>query len=99
MNTISPKPVKLAAQCGFEYGFKLFGVLKSQRNKPIEFDASAVEHIGAPCLAALLSAAKTWTRDSLGFRIINPSESFVKGVERMGIEISDLGISADANTN
>lgn len=56
------------------------------RGHPIEIDASQVERLGGPCLQVLLAAKATWSGDHLGFRVIHPSQEFLRSIKLMAAE-------------
>lgn len=55
------------------------------RGRPVDVDASRVERLGGLCLQVLLSAAKTWKADEMGFALVNPSGDFLEGLVRLGV--------------
>ena len=99
MNTPSANIITMEAHSGYSAVFKLLTALKDQRNSPVTVDASKVKHIGAPCLEVLMSAARSWKNDGVGFQIINHSDAYSEGVSRMEIPSSQLGGMESAHAN
>ncbi len=69
----------------------LHAELLAFRGDTIIVDASNVERIGAQCAAILLSAARSWDHDGQEFSLVNPSEGLAKGLDLMGIGLSEIG--------
>lgn len=65
--------------------------LLALRGDTIIVDASDVERIGAQCAAILLSAARSWDADGQEFSLVNPSDAFHKGMELLGIALTEVG--------
>lgn len=60
------------------------------RGAALRLDGSEVGHLGARCLAVLISAAKTWREDGYGLSMTSPSEPLEIGLARMGCALSDI---------
>ncbi|MBI3438552.1 MAG: STAS domain-containing protein [Proteobacteria bacterium] len=78
--------MRLASHLDLGAAAPLLAEFKRARRQPIEVDASAVERIGGLCLQALLAAEATWRADSVPFRIVQPSQSFVEALRLAGAE-------------
>ena len=96
MNSPDPNAILIDPHAGFSAAFDLASSLHNMRHKPVMIDASEVEHIGAPCLEVLLSAARSWGKDAVEFRIINSTVAFNEGIARLGVLPSELGDIIDA---
>lgn len=81
MNT---KPVSLEASLDLGAARHLLEEMRSARGHHVDVDASCVVRLGAPCLQVLLAAQAAWRADKLRFRILDPSESFLDGINLMG---------------
>lgn len=67
--------------------------LKEHQNTPLEVDASAVKHIGAPGYEALLAAARSWQAAAVSFAVTAPSSAFIEGLGHIGLAAENFGIS------
>lgn len=71
----------------------LVAALKKHQNTPLEVDASAVKHIGAPGYEALLAAARSWQAADVSFAVITPSSAFIEGLGHIGLAAEEFGIN------
>jgi chemotaxis protein CheX len=71
----------------------LAATLAGHRYRPVNLDASAVIHIGAPGFEVLLSAARGWMAKSVAFTLTDPSAAFMDGLVRIGLSAEDFGLN------
>ena len=83
--------VTLSAHLDLRAAKPLHAKLLELRGDTIIVDAANVDRIGAQCAAILLSAARSWESDGQEFSLVNPSEAFTKGLELLGISLTDVG--------
>ncbi len=88
-----PTTIALAPRVNQQTIASLVATLKAHQGQPVQIDASAVKHIGAPGFEALLAAARSWRAATAGFAVIEPSAAFLSGVGHIGLAESDFGIS------
>ena len=69
---------------------KLHETLVESRGCVHSINASSVEFLGAAGLQVLLSAVKSARRDQKALHIVDPSQGFLAGLDRLGGEIGDL---------
>ena len=91
--------ITLEPRAGYSAAPGLTQTLKDLRQKPVLIDAGTVEYIGVPCLEVIMSAAKTWKNDAVGFQLINPTDAFNEGISLLGISLSELGGIGEQNAN
>lgn len=60
-------------------------VLATERDAPMEVDASAVESVGQAVLQLLIAAHAEAARVGQSFSIVDPSDAFVRRVESCGL--------------
>ena len=77
------KTISLEATLDLGAARRLLNEVRGTLGHQLEIDASQVERIGGLCLQVLLAAKAAWHADQTGFRILNPSESFLDGMNLM----------------
>ena len=68
----------------------LLDQLAKKRGNPLQINASKVERLGAPCAQVLVAAARTWRDEMHVLQIVKPSESFIEGIDQMGLTLTDI---------
>ncbi len=67
---------------------KAVGALQAEflavRGRPLDVDARDVTRLGGLGLQVLMSAKSTWRSDANDFRIVEPSEDFLKALQLFG---------------
>ncbi|NOX74951.1 MAG: hypothetical protein GXP03_15470 [Alphaproteobacteria bacterium] len=71
----------------------LAATLAGHRYRPINLDASAVIHVGAPGFEVLLAAMRGWMEKSVEFTFTDPSESFMDDLARIGLVAEEFGLN------
>lgn len=92
MSALAPQTITLVSALDMNAAEPLLEALKAARGQPVDVDAAEVARSGTLCLQVLLSAAQTWQRDGVPFRIISPSEAFVAATELLGLTPSQLAM-------
>ncbi|TFF22995.1 STAS domain-containing protein [Jiella endophytica] len=59
--------------------------LMSLRGQNLVVDASKVERLGTQCVQILIAAAATWKDEMAAFSIAEPSDSFISGLQVLGL--------------
>ena len=68
----------------------LLDQLAKKRGNTLQINASKVERLGAPCAQVLVAAARTWRDEMHVLQIVKPSESFIEGIDQMGLTLTDV---------
>ncbi|MEZ5686273.1 MAG: STAS domain-containing protein [Paracoccaceae bacterium] len=80
----------LAPRLDLSQARPLADALRQHRGAPLELDASAVQHLGALGLQALLCAARDWRVQGLPLTITQSNETFDTALAQMGVALDDL---------
>ena len=83
----------LSSVLDFSFSGDLYSELRDHVGSAVVLDGSCVRHLGAPCVQVLVSAARFWRAQGVGFSVDRRSEAFVLGLERMGIGADELPVS------
>jgi chemotaxis protein CheX len=87
MTTIEPgKVYSLPAVMDSTFARKLHADILTMRGAPVNVDAGSVERVSTLCLQVLLSAARTWQAEGLGFSVDQPSDSMKGAFKLLGME-------------
>ncbi|MEM9422408.1 MAG: STAS domain-containing protein [Pseudomonadota bacterium] len=70
----------------------LANLLKESTGSPLSINANEVEHVGAQCLQVLLAAASSWRADGHSLTYIDPSSTFIDGIQRLGVSQDALAV-------
>jgi chemotaxis protein CheX len=89
-DTLKPGVVELPEVLDLKAATPLTVEFLSLRGRPLDVDASSVRRLGGQCLQVLLSAAKTWKADEIGFALVNPSGDFNEGLKRLGVDAASF---------
>ena len=73
----------------------LYKSLSEFKHGDVLVDASLVRHLGAQCLAILLSAHDSWKREDRSFRIAGASENFRETLGLLGIAEDRLSLNGE----
>ena len=91
-----PTVIPLCARLTSDEAAKLHQALTETDLDGLVIDASAVDFLGAAGLQVLMSAVRTADRDQKALRIVEPSEGFLSGLDRLGAKPADLSIEEAA---
>ena len=83
---VNAKTYMLSEVLDIKAALPLAESLLAQRGSELMIDASRVERLGAQALQILLSAVSTWHADGLSVEFIEPSVSFIQGLELFGLD-------------
>jgi anti-anti-sigma regulatory factor len=75
----------LPASANHDSCVQLAETLTNARGSNVEIDASTVEQFNARAAQLLIIASRSWTRESLSFRVVNPSQKFREAVTLLGL--------------
>ncbi|MBO9398242.1 STAS domain-containing protein [Shimia sp. R9_1] len=94
MNTAnsSPQPdcIALPQQLDFAHCSELRQAIEASRGQPLALDALHVEFLGGAGAELLLATRAEWAARGLAFEVKQPSDDFLKGMERLGLPHSSL---------
>ena len=84
------KTLSLAKTLDLNEATALHGKLLALKGNDIAIDASGVERAGALSIQVLMSAAKTWEEDKLGFTFSKVSDALATTMQLIGVNHDHL---------
>ncbi len=85
-----PDCIALPPRLDFAHCTELRLSIEASRGQPLSLDAGQVEFLGGAGAELLLSARAEWQARNLTFQLIEPSDDFLKGMDRLGLPHSEL---------
>lgn len=77
--------IALPQQLDYAHCTELRLAIEASRGQPLALDAHHVEFLGGAGAELLLATRAEWTARDLAFELKQPSEEFLKGMERLGL--------------
>ncbi len=94
MNTENSPPqadcIALPQQLDYAHCTELRLAIEASRGQPLALDAHHVEFLGGAAAELLLATRAEWMARELPFELKQPSDDFLKGLERLGLPQSCL---------
>ncbi|MFC7704643.1 STAS domain-containing protein [Plastorhodobacter daqingensis] len=82
-----PKLLDLPERLDLNAADELAEALEHLRETPLDLNAARVSQLSALCLQVLIATKRQWDQDQAPLRIIDPSEAFTSGLERLGVPL------------
>ncbi|MGR3713921.1 MAG: STAS domain-containing protein [Shimia sp.] len=77
--------IALPQQLDFAHCTELRLAIEASRGQPLALDAHQVEFLGGAGAELLLATRAEWVGRDLAFELKQPSDDFLKGMERLGL--------------
>ena len=87
--------INLSARLDSQATRDLAAAIARHRGDPLTLCAEQVTFLGALTLQLIIAAHRQWREDGNEFRIVNPSDAFVEGLEILGARPAEVGLGAD----